>query len=279
VTAQRVAWIGLGEMGLPMAGHLVHAGHRVLGFDLDPAKVESARALGVEPAGSAAEAAAGAEVVVTMLRTGAQTEELLAGLSVALPPGPALDVVVMSTLDPELMQRIAGEVSHRLTVVDAPVSGGVRGAQAATLAIMAAGPPEALARLRPLLDVLGGSIFDLGPCAGAGQAAKLANQVMMAASLAGTLEALELSRSYGVEDGAVCAAVAAGTGGSWVLDQWEWMRSLWESYAPENGFDILIKDLRAVLDAGKAHDSDLRVSTLALDRLLEARERAVQSRK
>jgi len=277
VTGQTVAWIGLGEMGLPMAGHLVRAGHRVVGFDIDATRLEAASALGVEPAGSAAAAAAGAALVVTMLRTGAQTEELLTGLGAGLAPGSAIDVVVMSTLDPELMQRLAAAVAGRLTLVDAPVSGGVRGAEEATLAIMTAGPPDALARVRPLLEVLGGPIFELGPVAGAGQAAKLANQVMMAAALSGTLEALELSRSYGVEDEAVCAAVAAGTGGSWVLDHWDWMRSLWEAYSPENGFDILVKDLHAVLES--ARGSDLRVTALALDRLLEARERGQTSPK
>jgi 3-hydroxyisobutyrate dehydrogenase-like beta-hydroxyacid dehydrogenase len=174
------------------------------------------------------------------------------------------------------MGKTAEAVAGRLTLVDAPVSGGVRGAEAGTLAIMASGPPEALERMRPLLDVVGDAVIGLGPRAGAGQAAKLANQVMMAAALAGTMEALELSRSYGVEDGAVRAAVARGTGGSWVLDHWDWMRSLWESYSPQNGFDILVKDLRAVLEAGEGRRSDLRVSALALERLLDARQASLK---
>jgi len=243
----------------------------VVGFDIAPEKLAAAAALGVEPAGSVAEAVSEAVAALTMLRTGAQTEELLTRLAAELADGPALDVVVMSTLDPALMRRIAEAVRGRLTLVDAPVSGGVRGAEGGTLAVMASGSSEALARVRPLLDVLGGSVFELGAQPGAGQAAKLANQVMMAAALAGTMEALELSRSYGVDDRAVCAAVAAGTGGSWVLDHWDWMRSLWERYSPENGFDILVKDLRALLEAGEEGGSDLPVSTLALDRLLAAR--------
>ncbi len=267
-----IAWIGLGEMGLPMSGNLCRAGHRVFGFDIDAARLAAAAELGVEPAESAAGAASRADVAVTMLRTGPQTEALLVGelAHVATDRG-ALDVVVMSTLEPDLMRRLSNETAGRLTLVDAPVSGGVRGAEAGTLAILAAGPPGALARVRPLFEVLGESIFELGSEAGAGQAAKLANQVMMAAALAGTLEALELSRSYGLEDDAVCAAVAAGTGDSWVLAHWAWMRSLWQEYVPENALDILIKDLRAVVAAGAAQRVELPVSALALERLLEER--------
>ena len=157
-----------------------------------------------------------------MVRTGAQTEELLARL-----PDP-LDVLMMSTVEPELAAELGRRHAGRLTIVDAPVSGGVRGAEAATLAIYAAGPPDALARVRPLLEVLGGSIFVLGSEPGLGQAAKVANQVMMGAALAGTMEGLGLARAYGLEDDAVIDAVLAGTGASWVLDHWPWMRSLWE---------------------------------------------------
>ena len=267
-----VGWIGLGEMGLPMTANLARAGHRVLGHDLEPARVAAAYEAGVETAGSAAGAAA-ADVVVTMVRTGAQTEELLEALAGAVEGGRTLDVVVMSTLGPELMEALAARTAERLTLVDAPVSGGVRGAEAGTLAIMTAGPPAALGRVRPLLEVLGGSIFEFGPRPGAAQAAKLANQVMMAASIAGTLEALDLSRTYGLRDEAVCEAVAAGTGASWVLEHWPWMRSLWERYEPGNALDILVKDLRAVVTQGARREVELPVAALALSRLIAESDR------
>jgi 3-hydroxyisobutyrate dehydrogenase len=253
-----VAWIGLGEMGRPMAGHLLAAGYRVIGFDVDPDRLA-----GIEAAASAEEAAARADVAVTMVRTGAQTEELLERLH-----GP-LDVVMMSTLEPELAVELGRRHAGRLTIVDAPVSGGVRGAEAATLAIYAAGPPDALARVRPVLDVLGSSIFVLGGEAGLGQAAKVANQVMMGAALAGAMEGLGLARAYGLEDAAVIDAVLAGTGASWVLDHWPWMRSLWEQYEPGNALDILIKDLRATAEAGERQGVPLPSTALALERLLE----------
>ena len=258
-----VGWIGLGEMGLPMAGHLVAAGHRVVGFDLDPARIVA----GAERASSAAEAVSEAELVVTMVRTGAQTEALLETLAAAVER--PVDVVMMSTLDPDLAAELGRRHAGRLTLVDAPVSGGVRGAETATLAIMAAGPPDALERVRPVLDLLGSSVFVLGSEPGLGQAAKVANQVMMGAALAGTMEGLGLARAYGLEDAPVIDAVLSGTGASWVLDHWEWMRSLWEEYEPGNALDILIKDLRATIEAGERQGVPLPSTALALERLLE----------
>jgi 3-hydroxyisobutyrate dehydrogenase-like beta-hydroxyacid dehydrogenase len=268
----RVGFIGLGEMGLPMAANLVRAGHVVTGYDLDQARLEAAEAAGVERAATTAAAALAADAVITMLRTGAQTQELLAGdggLAASVMPGRPLDTVIMSTAEPELVADLARGTAGRLAIVDAPVSGGVRGAEAATLAILAAGPPEAVERVRPLLDALGGAVFVLGPEAGLGQAAKVANQVMMGAALAGTMEALALARAYGLEDAAVREAVLAGTGASWVLDHWSWMRSLWEAYEPGGALDILIKDLRATIAAGVRHDVSLPATALALERLLE----------
>jgi 3-hydroxyisobutyrate dehydrogenase-like beta-hydroxyacid dehydrogenase len=259
----RVAWIGLGEMGLPMAGHLVAAGYEVVGFDLDPARALE----GAERAASAAEAVSGADVAVSMVRTGSQTEELLATIAEAVDR--PLDVIIMSTIEPELAAELARRHAGRLTLIDSPVSGGVRGAEAATLAIMTAGPPDALERVRPILDALGSSVFVLGDEPGLGQAAKVANQVMMGAALAGTMEGLALARSYGLEDGPAIDAVLAGTGASWVLDHWDWMRSLWEEYEPGNALDILIKDLRATAEAGERRGVPLPSTALALQSLLE----------
>jgi 3-hydroxyisobutyrate dehydrogenase-like beta-hydroxyacid dehydrogenase len=281
-TLPRILWIGLGEMGVPMAAILRRAGYRVSGFDVDRARMALAEAAGVAPAGSLAEAVAEAEVVVAMVRTTAQVEALLGGpdgIAASAPPGRELDVVVMSTLDPAVLRRLARETAGRLSIVDAPVSGGTVGAEAGTLAIMASGPAATLARVRPILDLLGGSIFELGPESGYGQVAKLANQVMMSAAIAGTLEAMELARSYGLDERAAAEVALEGTGASWVLEHWDWMRSLWEAYEPGNGLDILIKDIRAVVEGAPARSAEMPVSAVALDRLLAARDAAYASRK
>lgn len=277
-----LGWIGLGEMGVPMAGILVRAGYRVVGFDLDAGRRAAAEAVGVEPARSLAEAVAGCEIVIAMVRTTAQAEEVLAGaggIAASAPAGRALDVVVMSTLDPAVLRRIAGETAGRLSIVDAPVSGGTVGAEAGTLAIMASGPPATLARVRPLFDLLGGSIFELGTESGMGQVAKLANQVMMSAAIAGTLEAMALARGYGLDERAVAEVVLKGTGASWVLEHWDWMRSLWEQYEPGNGLDILVKDIRAVVAGAETRGDEMPVSAVALASLLRAPDAGYVSRK
>ena len=245
-----VGWIGLGEMGLPMAANLRRSGIAVIAFDIAASRLAAATAAGIVPASSARAVADEADVVVAMLRTTAQVEELLGGadgLAAAVPASAVLDVIVMSTLDPEAMERLAARTAGRLRIVDAPVSGGVRGAEDASLAIMASGPAEALARVEAAVRRARRRVFEVGDRPGLGQAVKLANQVMMAAALAGTTEALTLSRSYGLEDEAVCAAVCAGTGASWVLEHWPWMSSLWERYEPGNSLDILVKDIRGTL--------------------------------
>lgn len=274
MTLPPICWIGLGEMGVPMAGILVRAGYRVVGFDLDAGRLAAAEAVGVDPAGSLADAVAGAEIVIVIVRTTAQAAQVLAGeggIAASAPAGRALDVVVMSTLDPGVIRRIADESAGRLSIVDAPVSGGTVGAEAGTLAIMASGPAATLARVRPLFDLLGGSIFELGSESGMGQVAKLANQVMMSAAIAGTLEAMTLARSYGLDEQAVAEVVLKGTGASWVLEHWDWMRSLWEQYEPGNGLDILIKDIRAVVAGAEEQRGGLPVSAVALASLERAR--------
>jgi 3-hydroxyisobutyrate dehydrogenase len=169
------------------------------------------------------------------------------------------------------MRRLAEQTTGRLAIVDAPVSGGVGGAETGTLAIMASGPPAALDRARPLFEILGGATFELGPDAGAGQAAKLANQVMMGAAIAGTAEAFALARGYGLEEQAVADAVLAGTGASWVLGHWPMLRELWQQYVPGNALDILVKDLTAVCAAAAGDGVELPVSALALAKLYELR--------
>jgi 3-hydroxyisobutyrate dehydrogenase-like beta-hydroxyacid dehydrogenase len=271
-----VGWIGLGEMGVPMSVNLVRAGHVVIGYDLNPDALAAAAGGGVRPAESLAGLVADADVLITMVRTGAQTEALLFGEGGLVALGARdRDVIVMSTMDPETIERLAEAGAEAgLTLIDAPVSGGVRGAEAATLSIMASGPPDALDRAAPVLEVLGAQIHRVGDRVGAGQAAKLANQVMMAAAIAGSYEGLALARSYGVADEKVIAAVGGGTGASWPLAHWDWMRSLWEDYEPDNALDILEKDLRAVLAAIAGRDVEMPVTDAVGARLMDLWARA-----
>jgi 3-hydroxyisobutyrate dehydrogenase-like beta-hydroxyacid dehydrogenase len=270
--APPVGWIGLGEMGLPMSANLVATGFTVYGFDLDRGRCDAAAAAGVQIVDSLGDLVGRTETLVTMLRTGAQTEGLLLGDDgiAALADGKLLDVIVMSTLDPPAMERLAeGCAARGLTIFDVPVSGGVRGAEAATLSIMASGERGGLERIRPLLEPLGARIHLLGERPGMSQAAKLANQVMMAVAIAGTYEALGLAGDYGMDPEPVIAAVLDGTGASWPLGHWDWMRSLWEDYEPENALDILDKDLKAVMAAVRERGAEMPVTEATFTRLSE----------
>lgn len=269
MSAPTIGWIGLGEMGRPMAANLVGAGWPVVGFDRDADRLAAAAEAGVVAASGVGELVGRSDRIVTMLRTGAQTEALLLGEGgIAEHATGPLDVVVMSTMDPESMERLAAVAGERgLAVLDVPVSGGVRGAEAATLSVMASGPAEALDRSAAMLDLLGARTYRIGDRAGMSQAAKLANQVMMAVAIAGTYEGLALARDYGIDESVVIDAVGAGTGASWPLAHWDWMRSLWEEYVPDNALDILDKDLRAVAATTASRDVDLPVTQATFERL------------
>jgi len=249
-----VGFVGLGEMGLPMAANLVASGFDVVGFDLDAAAVTRAESAGVRRGDPAA-----AEILIVMVRTLPQVEATLGQLA-----GPRL-VVVMSTTNPGGIARVAERSS--VPVLDAPVSGGVRGAEARTLSIMVSGERAAYDEVEPLLRELGSTVRWLGERPGLGQAAKLANQLMMTVALAGTVEGIALAEHYGLEREQVLEVVAAGTGSSWVLEHWEWMRSLWEGYEPGNALDVLLKDMRALFAETHEQDHPAQVAEAAFARL------------
>jgi len=269
VPREVVAFVGVGGMGLPMACRLVEAGYGVGGYDTNAGRANAAASAGVSIVGSSAEAAAAADhAVVVLVRTEPQVEAVVAELVADGRRG--LEVVVMSTVDPTAIERLAGRAAEAgIVLVDAPVSGGRVGAEEGTLAVMAAGPRATVERLRPVLSVFGANVFDLGEIPGAGQAAKLANQTMMAVAMAGTAEGFALARRYGLDEEQVARVVSASTGASWVLAHWDWMRSLWEEYVPGNGIDILDKDIRALLLEAERRGLDLPLVRASYPRLLE----------
>ena len=166
-----IGLIGLGEMGQPMASRLMQAGWHVVGYDIQDKALEQAVTAGVQRAGSPAEVARAVDrTIVSIVRTLPQTEAVLFGAGGLVSANrPALDVAVMSTLNPAAMAQLAVRaVGHGLTLVDAPVSGGRAGAEAGTLAIMLAGEPAALERMRPALELLGTNRFVLGARTGTG---------------------------------------------------------------------------------------------------------------
>ncbi|MEU3709908.1 3-hydroxyisobutyrate dehydrogenase [Streptomyces catenulae] len=212
-----IAFIGLGHMGGPMAANLVRAGHQVLGYDLDAASLAEAAAAGVTPAASAPQAAAGADVVVTMLPMGRHVLALYRdeGLLAAAAPGTLfVDCSTIDVADARLAHRAATDAGHR--ALDAPVSGGVVGAEAATLTFMAGGGAAEFAEAEPLLAAMGKKVVHCGD-AGAGQAAKICNNMILGISMIAVSEAFVLGESLGLSHQALYDVAAAASGQCWAL--------------------------------------------------------------
>ena len=211
----KVAFIGLGNMGAPMAANLVKAGHAVRGFDLVEAAKTAAEGTGVTIAPSAREAVRDAEVVVTMLPAGRHVLAAHAEFLDAAPKG-AL-VIDCSTIDVDSAKRAhaAGGAAGALTL-DAPVSGGVGGATAGTLTFMCGGSPEAFARAKPILEAMGKRIVHCG-APGAGQAAKICNNMILGATMIVTCEAFALAEKLGLEAQALFDVASTASGQSWSL--------------------------------------------------------------
>jgi 3-hydroxyisobutyrate dehydrogenase len=213
-----IAFIGLGNMGGPMAANLVKAGHRVLGFDFSAAALVKAREAGVNVTENSAAAVAQAEVIVTMLPTGKHLLGALEaedGILRAAKKGALL--IDCSTVDME-SARVAHEFSgrHGLKSVDAPVSGGVGGAVAATLTFMVGGEDLAVALARPVLEKMGKKIVHCGG-AGAGQAAKICNNMILGISMIAVSEAFVLGEKLGLSHEALFEVASTASGQCWSL--------------------------------------------------------------
>ncbi|NKJ05210.1 3-hydroxyisobutyrate dehydrogenase [Rhizobium sp. SG741] len=212
----RIAFIGLGNMGGPMAANLVKAGHAVIGYDLSHDMLKAAEATGVKPANVLTEALAEAEVVVTMLPKGQHVLTVWTDILRSVPKGTLL--IDSSTIDVDSARKahvMAGEVG--CLSLDAPVSGGTGGASAGTLTFMAGGSPESFAAAKPLLEVMGHKIVHCGD-AGAGQAAKICNNMILGISMIGVCEAFVLGEKLGLSHQALFDVASTSSGQCWSIN-------------------------------------------------------------
>jgi 3-hydroxyisobutyrate dehydrogenase len=251
-----IAFIGLGNMGGPMAGNLVKAGHEVAGFDLVPAALDAARGEGVRIAGSAAETVAGAEIVITMLPAGKHVVAVWAEIVPVLPPGCL--VVDSSTIDVESARKAHALAAERgLASIDAPVSGGTVGAKGATLTFMAGGSVEAFARAEPILSQMGKRVVHCGE-AGAGQAAKICNNMILGISMIGISEAFVLAEKLGLSHQALFDVASTSSGSCWALTTHCPVPGPVPTSAANNGYkpgfatSLMLKDLRLAQQAALA---------------------------
>ncbi|GAA7760888.1 MAG: NAD(P)-dependent oxidoreductase [Burkholderiaceae bacterium] len=214
-----VAFIGLGAMGAPMVGHLIRAGHTVRAFVRRPEAADAARQLGAEPFFTPAEAAQGAAVVFTNVTSSEDVREVLLGQNgVVEGAAPGTICVDHSTISPIVTREIAQALAARgIEALDCPVSGGTVGAQAATLTIMVGGKAEVLEKVRPLLEQIGKTITHIGD-SGAGQVAKLCNQIAQVVNIEGIAEAMRFAGAQGVDTAKVFQAMSTGMAGSRMLD-------------------------------------------------------------
>ncbi len=250
-----IGFIGLGNMGAPMAANLAAAGHSVTGFDLTapcPA--------GVTPADSAAAAASGAEVVITMLPNGEILEAVAGEIIPAMAPGAVL--CDCSTVDVENARRVAAEAEAAgLLALDAPVSGGVGGAAAGTLTFMVGGSEAAFAKVAPLFDVMGQKAVHCGD-AGAGQSAKICNNMILGVTMIATCEAFALADKLGLDRQKMFDVVSTSSGQSWTMNTYCPAPGVGpespadHDYRPGFAAELMLKDLRLAQSAAEMVDAD-----------------------
>ncbi|WP_457965393.1 3-hydroxyisobutyrate dehydrogenase [Arthrobacter sp. D1-29] len=216
-----IAFLGLGHMGGPMAVNLVRAGYQVAGFDVVPAALEAAKNQGVPAAASAADAVSGAGVVLTMFPSGQHVLDAYRGadgqpglLATAAPGTMFLDCSTINVDEAREASTLAIDAGHR--AVDAPVSGGVVGAEAGTLTFMVGGGPEDFEAVRPLLEVMGKRVVHCGGH-GAGQAAKICNNLILGVSMIAVSEAFVLGEKLGLSHQALFDVASAASGQCWAL--------------------------------------------------------------
>ncbi len=258
----KIGFIGLGNMGAPMAANLAKAGHEVTGFD-----VAGVTASGVAQAGSGPEAAAGADVVITMLPNGAILRQVAADVLPAMRPGAVL--LDCSTVDVASARAVAEEAEAAgIGFLDAPVSGGVGGAEAGTLTFMVGGGEDAFETAKPLLDVMGRKAVHCGP-AGNGQAAKICNNMILGATMIATCEAFALADKLGLDRQAMYDVVSTSSGQSWSLTTYCPAPGIGPNSPSDNGYvpgfaaDLMLKDLRLSQEAAETADADTPMGALA----------------
>ena len=266
-----VGFVGLGTMGREMAANLVKSGHQVRGYDVSREALAACPGIGVSPAASLAEAARESEIVVTMLPDTPEVEEVLLGPNGLRenPPKGRL-IVDMSTVSAVAARRMAEALrAVGVTLLDAPVSGGVQGARDARLSVMVGGPAEAFERARPVLEAMGKTVVHVGE-AGAGQAVKACNQIVCAMNLQAICEALALGRAAGLDLEKLRDVLMGGAANSWMLEN---LGPAMLAKDARAGFriDLQLKDLRLAGELGFMLGVPLPGAALATQLYLEAR--------
>ncbi len=260
----KIGFIGLGNMGGPMAANLARAGHEVTGYDMAEVSIE-----GVVLAASAEAAAGGREVVITMLPNG----QILRAVADQIIPVMQKGAVLLdcSTVDVDSARAVATQAKAAdLSALDAPVSGGVGGAQGGTLTFMVGGDETGFATARALFDIMGQKAVHCGP-SGNGQAAKICNNMILGATMIVTCEAFALADKLGLDRQAMFDVVSTSSGYSWSMNAYCPAPGIGPQSPADNGYapgfaaDLMLKDLRLALQAAESADADTPLGRAARD--------------
>lgn len=276
----KIGFIGLGNMGLPMAINLLKAGYEVIGFDLVQAQIDAFAQAGGKVATSANAAADGVDIVISMLPASRHVEGLYLGEKGLLAyANPKTILIDCSTISPKVAQAVASEAKAKgFVMVDAPVSGGTAGAQAGTLTFMVGGESSAVECIRPILEKMGKNIFHAGGN-GAGQTVKVCNNMLLGIQMLGTSEALRLGIANGMDPKVLSDIMAKSSGRNWALELYNPCPGVMENvpsskgYAGGFGVDLMLKDMGLAIENAQDLGASVPLGDLSR-KLYEAHSKA-----
>jgi 3-hydroxyisobutyrate dehydrogenase len=265
-----IAFIGLGQMGVPMARNLIRAGHALRAFDVVRAPLEALAAEGAVATTSASAAAQGCELVITMLPSSPQVREVYLGTSGLIAAvAPQASLVDCSTIDPLTAREVAAAALERgIAMADAPVSGGTAGAQAATLTFMVGATPELFASIKPVLGHMGRNVVHCG-ASGTGQTAKICNNMLLAISMIGVCEAMSLGAALGIEAKVLSDIINTSSGRCWSSDTYNPVPGIMANVPAareyQGGFAtrLMLKDLGLATEAARRAGQGVMLGAVA----------------
>jgi 2-hydroxy-3-oxopropionate reductase len=263
----RIGFIGLGIMGLPMAKNLMAAGHSLTVFDIDSRRMEGLDKSRATLAASSSEVAASSDIIITMLPNSPDVRTAVLGKAGVIEGAASGTILVdMSSIAPLASKEIAEALHQKnIQMMDAPVSGGEPKAVEGTLAIMVGGPPEVFEKVKPILEIMGGSVTLVGEI-GSGNMTKLANQIIVALNIAAVSEAMVLATKAGVDPEKVFQAIRGGLAGSTVLDA-KMPLILDGNFKPGFRIELHIKDLANALDTAHALGVPVPLSGVVMEEM------------
>lgn len=266
----KIGFVGLGNMGLPMALNLLKAGQTVVGFDLVQSQLDAFAAAGGTVAENASATTKGADVLISMLPASRHVEGLYLGEAGLLANAdPKTLLIDCSTISPKVAQAVASAAKAKgFVMIDAPVSGGTAGAQAGTLTFMVGGDASAVECARPLLEKMGKNIFHAG-ASGAGQTVKVCNNMLLGIQMLGTSEALRLGIANGMDPKVLSDIMSKSSGRNWALELYNPCPGVMENvpsskgYAGGFGVDLMLKDLGLAVENAENLDASIPLGKLA----------------